>query len=318
MWLVVRDETALPLQGEKLPEPPRGRVLIALGEVAPAPVAHTLREFETAPLRAAEAALDPAPLPIALLFRPEEFPPSGQETAGQYIARLSALPTPRVCDALFGALRFDDPFGRARSEVTRHLPSTVERLLDVGCGAGEASAALKGQRPRLHVTGVEGDPSAAARARAKLDRVLEGDAAEILAALASAGEKYDGFLFADVLEHLEDPIALLAQARRLAVPKAALLVSVPNVGHLSLVRDLLLGRFDPVAAGLLDAGHLRWFTRGFLAQALEEAGWRVLSIESLPGAPAPEPEKFLSWLCDWPDADSESLSTYQWLAVARA
>jgi len=317
-WLVVSDETALPLQREKLPEPPRARVLIASGEVVPESVAHTLREFETARLDAAEPARDPERPPVALLFRPEEFPPSGQEKAGAYIERLSAPPTPRAFDPLFGALSFDDPFGHSRPEVTRRLPSTVERLLDVGCGAGEASAALKSRRPRLHVTGIESDSRAAARARGSLDRVLEGDAGEILAALACAGEKYEGFLFADVLEHLQDPIAPLSRARSLAAPGATLLVSVPNVGHLSVVRDLLLGRFDPVAAGLHDAGHLRWFTRGFLEEALDEAGWRVLSIESLPGAPAPDAEEFLSWLSDWPDADRGSLSTYQWLAVARA
>ena len=82
---------------------------------------------------------------------------------------------------------------------------------------------------------------------------------------------------------------------------------MPNVGHLSLARDLLLGRLDPVPAGLCDAGHLRWFTRSSLAEALEESGWTVASIESAPGAPPPDPEPFLALASAWPDADRESL-----------
>jgi 2-polyprenyl-3-methyl-5-hydroxy-6-metoxy-1,4-benzoquinol methylase len=166
------------------------------------------------------------------------------------------------------------------------------------------------------VTGVEKDPVAAGRARLRLDRVVEGEASAVLEALADSGEKFGAFLFADVLEHLQDPVAALESARRLAAPAATLVASVPNVGHLSLVRDLVFGRFDVLPAGLADAGHLRWFSRSFLEEALEEAGWRTVAIEALAGAPAPDAEEFLKWGGGFPQTDRESLTTYQWMAVA--
>ena len=135
--------------------------------------------------------------------------------------------------------------------------------------------------------------------------------------LGGESRTFDAFLFADVLEHLEDPVRSLSLARKLAAPGATLVASVPNAGHLSLVRDLVQGRFDPVPAGLADAGHLRWFTKASLAEALEEAGWQATSIESWPGAPASDSAGFLAALSDWPDLDRESLMTYQWIAVAR-
>jgi hypothetical protein len=124
-------------------------------------------------------------------------------------------------------------------------------------------------------------------------------------------------VYADVLEHLEDPVSALVLGRRLAAPGARLLVSVPNVAHLSIARDLVLGRFDPVPAGLTDASHLRWFTRQVLAEALLESGWQVDAIEGEPGAPPPHAEEFLALAAAWPDADRESLLTYQWIATAR-
>jgi hypothetical protein len=93
---------------------------------------------------------------------------------------------------------------------------------------------------------------------------------------------------------------------------------VPNVGHLSLVRDLLLGRHDPVPAGLCDAGHLRWFTKTFLAETIAEAGWTLTAIESLPGAPPPDPGPLEALAQGWPEADPKSLRTYQWIAAAHA
>src|SRR5262249_56959034 len=135
-------------------------------------------------------------------------------------------------------------------------------------------------------------------------------------ARASDGHACGCMVLADVLEPLEAPFEPLRVAGALAAPGARLLVSVPNVGHLSVVRDLLCGRFDPVPAGLLDAGHLRWFTRESLAGALEECGWSVSAIEGEPGAPSPDPAPLREIARAWPDRDEESLGTYQWIAEA--
>jgi SAM-dependent methyltransferase len=168
------------------------------------------------------------------------------------------------------------------------------------------------------VTGIEWDAALAGRARSRCDRVVEGDLARSLPVLEREGERFDAIVFADVLEHLDDPVAALTAARRVAAAGARLLVSVPNVGHLSIARDLVAGRFDPIPAGLTDARHLRWFTRLSLEEALQEAGWRDVTIEGEAGAPAPDASGFLALASAWPDCDRESLATYQWIAAGTA
>jgi SAM-dependent methyltransferase len=275
------------------------------------PPVHTLRELEAARL---EPAADES-APVAWILHVSDFPPNPGETVESYVDRLqlSASPDPR-----FLTVSLEEASGRERPELTRRLPEGLGRILDAGCGAGGSIALGKRRNPGWTVTGIERDPSLAVRARGLCDRVLEGDLAEILPRLARAGERFDAVVFADVLEHLDDPVAALASGRRLAAAGATLLVSVPNAGHLSVVRDLLAGRFDPVPAGLCDAGHLRWFTRFFLADAILEAGWSQARLEGEPGAPPPEPDAFLELASAWPDRDRESLLTYQWIATARA
>jgi SAM-dependent methyltransferase len=316
IWVIVRDESALPWPAARFPIPGPGRVLAA-GGAAPAPeAAHTLREWQAAGRFSEDGAGRVGAGSAALAFRAADFPPVPGETVFGLIDRLASGSVERERDPGFGALVFDDPSGRERPEITRHVPAGARRLLDVGCGAGGSSAGLKSRLPGLSVVGIEGDKAAAGRARARLDEVLVGDALGVLEDLAREGRKFDAFLFADVLEHLEDPARALSVARTLAAPGATLVASVPNAGHLSLVRDLVLGRFDPVPSGLADAGHLRWFTRASLADALEEAGWRADAIASWPGAPSPGSEAFLAALSGWPGLDRESLATYQWIAVA--
>jgi len=315
-WLVVLDGRSIPLPSAAPPELVPGRVVAASGPASPAPVAHTLRELERSASSFSEGG-GAGPF-SAILFRAADFPAPPGESVGDYLRRLGRAESVRAFDPRLAALPAGDPFGHDRAEVTRHLPPGSRRLLDVGCGAGEAARSLKRLGSGLSVTGIESHPEAARRARAALDRLLEGDAPEMLSRLAAAGERFDAFLFADVLEHLDDPVGALIAARGLALPGATLLASVPNAGHLSLVRDLIVGRFDPVPAGLADGGHLRWFTRASLREALAESGWRVERIDPLPGGEPQDAEDFFAWLSEWAPVDREGLSAYQWLAVARA
>ena len=287
-WIFVPDTEALPLPG-------------------PAGAVHTLRELESHRSGASSA--------VAVAFRPADLRPAPDETINLYIRRLlSARPAAFRAVPSFSV---GDPSTSERPEVVERLPGGDARILDIGCGSGGLGLA-RSSRPGWRLTGVEKDPIRAARARAGggYERVLEGGIEDALPRLRDEDTRFDAIVFADVLEHVEDPAAALREARSLAGPNARLLAVVPNVGHLSLVRDLLLGRHDPVPAGLCDAGHLRWFTKTFLAETIEEAGWTVERIEGLPGAPPPDPGPFLELAKSWPGADIESLGTYQWVATA--
>ena len=74
----------------------------------------------------------------------------------------------------------------------------------------EVLATRRGSR----VTGIELDPDAAAQASAHCERVIVGDAETLDLAAELGDERFDAVLFADVLEHLRDPAALLRRVRR--------------------------------------------------------------------------------------------------------
>ena len=321
-WVLVREPEALPRPGTRVPEPPYRRVLVAEPGVPRPPFyVHTLRELEGTPLDAAPGAGSGISTPAipALAFWTADHPPRAGESLSAFFERLASLDAGSLAtDARFRVVRFEEPSLRERPELTRRLPEGPLRILDVGCGAGGGIAAAKPRRKGWTVVGIERDAALAAQARERCDRVEEGDLREALPRLSRAGERFDAIVFADVLEHLEDPAGALRAARALASPGARLLVSVPNVAHLSVVRDLLCGRFDPVPAGLLDAGHLRWFTRALVSELLEETGWTPDAIRGEPGAPSPDPEPLSRLAEAWPDRDSESLAAYQWIAEARA
>jgi hypothetical protein len=101
------------------------------------------------------------------------------------------------------------------------------------------------------------------------------------AVLAQVTGEYGVILAGDVLEHLRDPGRLLEALRPRLAPAGAWVISVPNVAHWSVRKELLRGRFDFTDRGIMDASHLRWFTQRTLAHLLVRAGYVVERQEAV-------------------------------------
>lgn len=172
-----------------------------------------------------------------------------------------------------------------RSELMRFLErervSLTGRVLEVGCAAGMAGHHLR----RLGVTELEGiEPhtpaAAAARASGCYDVVhnCSWDAWVELAGRAADG--YDAIIFADVLEHLPDPVPVLRRARALLrQPSGTLVLSLPNIRHLSVLFGLIVrGDWEYQPAGILDRTHLRFFTTKSARRLLTETGYSTVAL----------------------------------------
>jgi 2-polyprenyl-3-methyl-5-hydroxy-6-metoxy-1,4-benzoquinol methylase len=166
-------------------------------------------------------------------------------------------------------------YANRRADLVATLPRPLGRVLDIGCGEGGVAQELRAAGASM-IAGIEIDPAAAAHAATVLDEVQVGSVEECLGRLT--GGPWDTICCYDVLEHLVDPYALLAQLRAVAAPAGRLHVSVPNARHVSLLADLVLhGTFGYREWGHRDSTHLRWFTRRDIVAAIERAGWRVLA-----------------------------------------
>lgn len=147
------------------------------------------------------------------------------------------------------------------------------QVLDVGCWSGATAAFLALER-NAAVDGVEPETAMAELATASCRVVYRSTIEDALGQLlAERHRSYDAVLFLDVLEHLVDPLAVLAGARGLLRPGGRAFVSIPNVAHWSLRYELLRGRWRYRDNGLLDRTHLRFFTRTSALELAHEAGW---------------------------------------------
>jgi 2-polyprenyl-3-methyl-5-hydroxy-6-metoxy-1,4-benzoquinol methylase len=193
-----------------------------------------------------------------------------------------------------------------RTEMLDLLPATVRRLLDVGGGEGHFARAFIEQRGGQAWLVEPSDAADRALPSPKL-RVLKGRLED---ADPQQTGLFDAVTFLDVLEHMAEPITALRAARRFLHPDGVLLLSVPNVGHWSVVRDLALGRFDYLPVGILCGTHLRFFTAASLNELLREAGFEIVQQRR---TTQPMPEEFSRFMAASAHAglawDRESLET---------
>jgi GT2 family glycosyltransferase/2-polyprenyl-3-methyl-5-hydroxy-6-metoxy-1,4-benzoquinol methylase len=168
-------------------------------------------------------------------------------------------------------------YQQPRPEVMALISPDAQVILDIGCGAGALGAQLKA-RQACHVSGIEGVQAVAELATEVLDTVHAGDIPAILPTLPNA--QFDSIIMADVLEHLIDTEQVLSEVHRILQADGELILSVPNVGHWSVLQDLLQGRWAYQEQGILDRTHLRFFTRGSLLAALAQQGFEAVRIEA--------------------------------------
>lgn len=165
--------------------------------------------------------------------------------------------------------------GPRRAFLLAHV-APGDTVLDVGCGAGELSAALV----QAGATPVAVDVAAEALRRARelvtgLDARLWRPGEPLPADDASVDVAWAG----EVVEHVVDLAPWLSEVRRVLRPHGTLLVTTPDHGAatllaLALSRRRFAARFDP------RCDHVRFFSRRTLRALLDDLGFEVAELRS--------------------------------------
>jgi 2-polyprenyl-3-methyl-5-hydroxy-6-metoxy-1,4-benzoquinol methylase len=155
-----------------------------------------------------------------------------------------------------------------------------KRVLEIGCGHGQALLFVKRQRSAQFVAGVELVPEVAAIARqnSELDVVLTGDVEQIQ--LDFPVKHFDLIIASHVLEHVKDPWSVARRLGALLSSEGQLIGSLPNVRNARVSLPLIfLGKLQYAQEGILDWTHTKFFTKSTIQDLLHSSGFAVQKIE---------------------------------------
>ena len=131
---------------------------------------------------------------------------------------------------------------------------------------------------------------------------------------------FDYVIFADVLEHLINPEAVLKKIRDYLKPSGYVLASIPNIMHYSVILELLKGNFTYQDSGILDKTHMRFFTLKEIEKMFNRCGYRIVSINASYNEEnlQEEDNKLLEKIIALPNvADQSNFHVYQYLIKAK-
>jgi len=175
---------------------------------------------------------------------------------------------------------FNPSYIGLRNDILNLIPFNAIKILDVGCSVGTLAEQIKSINIKREVVGIEKDAQMAKFAEKKMDRVIISDIEKIRLSNFFSPNHFDCVIFADVLEHLRDPWAVLVGILDITTADGLIIASVPNVRHYSTIINLLFKGFWPYRErGIHDKTHLRFFTLKNIREMFHNAGLEIISIE---------------------------------------
>ncbi len=170
-----------------------------------------------------------------------------------------------------------------------------DRLLDMGCGDGTATVALKRAIGASEAVGVDIDPAAVAAASRKGIEAFQGDISSIRLPYEDAC--FDAVYCGEVIEHLFDPDHLLEEIHRVLKPKGVCVMTTPNLAGWPSRLALLMGYQPyPMEVSLRHEGtgklllkrsegqrdHIRLFTKRAFCELLRKHSFVIKHLQGCP------------------------------------
>jgi len=144
-------------------------------------------------------------------------------------------------------------------------------LLEIGCGLGYVLDAAK--KAGLTATGLDISKEAVAICREKGHEAYAGTLGDLI---AKSTAKFDIITAFDVFEHICEPLAFLADIKKLANPGALIVMSVPNVHCLAAkLRGKSWSQF-------ILPEHINYFDSSTIRRIMEGNGFAIEEIHSEP------------------------------------
>lgn len=173
----------------------------------------------------------------------------------------------------------------------------TKRVLDVGCGNGELLEVIAEQDKDVALCGIDTDERAVAVSRASGFPVIHGT----LFDACYPDSYFDEIYIMHVLEHVQDPYALLKEIFRVLKPAGRVKIEMPNFRSVS---RMIFGRNWK----RLDAPrHLYHFTPATLHMMLHKAGFSKSVITGIAS-----PKYFLQSFAFWRQGKKRSYPRFVW------
>jgi 2-polyprenyl-3-methyl-5-hydroxy-6-metoxy-1,4-benzoquinol methylase len=147
-------------------------------------------------------------------------------------------------------------------------------ILDLGCGNGYIVNYLNSQGFNAYGTDASEDGITIAKTKAP-DKFFLQDLSTGKLPEELQGLKFDTVISTEVIEHLYDPQGFIDFCKQVLNDKGEIIISTPYHGYLKNLFLSIFDKWDNHINPLWDGGHIKFWSRKTLSQALTNKGFIV-------------------------------------------
>lgn len=148
------------------------------------------------------------------------------------------------------------------------------RILDIGCGNGFLASHIRDDNYKVGVDIVEPNEEI----NKSFNKYYKKNLNEGLPTELKDEEKFDYILLLDILDYLVDYEKILREAKKYIKEGGKFIISFANIANLYVRLNLLFGRFPYSDRGILDRGHLHFFTYSSIKKLMKKHKFRIDKI----------------------------------------
>jgi 2-polyprenyl-3-methyl-5-hydroxy-6-metoxy-1,4-benzoquinol methylase len=149
------------------------------------------------------------------------------------------------------------------------------KILEIGCGYGETLYFLKKTEIAEFTLGIDifEDKKNPTLYKDKAN-IIFGDIEQL--DLSEYEDFFDFIIFADVLEHILEPINVLEKTKKYLKKEGEILISMPNIRHFSsFIKIFIKGNFTYENSGIFDKTHLRFYCKKDINDLIINANFKT-------------------------------------------
>lgn len=205
-------------------------------------------------------------------------------------------------------IRFDI-LDNIKEERTKTL-----NILEIGCGTGATLLEIKSRYRNANIYGIEINENVCEIAKNNCNLIIGN--VELIE-LPYSNNFFDYIILGDILEHLNDPWKVLNKIKKYLKKEGFLIASIPNIMHVSIVKELIKGSFSYASSGILDRTHLRFFTLKEIQKLFEDNKYSIKNVQAINILLSHEEENFINQMCNlYGENLREQYRAYQYIIKA--
>lgn len=192
-------------------------------------------------------------------------------------------------------------------------PDKEIKVLEVGCACGATLLKIKSMHPDVNLYGIELNAKAAEIARHFAEVSIQNIEKE---GLSYEEKNFDYIIFSNVLEYFYHPGEVLQTVRKYLKVDGKILACIPNLMHVSRMKQLLSGHWNQANAGNTELPDIHLFILEKIHAMFLQAGYVEMQYTAIHKYQNEDDQALIKSLAALGGADEKMFTAYQYLVQA--